>query len=112
MPIFPSQHRLTRPEEFEAVKAKGTSVRTKLFLFSALRGEHARLGLVVSKKVGNAVVRNRLKRLAREDFRLRSAEYPNADCVLVFFKEAADVDSKNIFAALAEARKKISKKLA
>lgn len=111
MSTFPSQHRLTRPEEFEAVKAKGISIRTKLFLFSVLRSEHARLGLVASKKVGNAVVRNRLKRLAREDFRLRYDEYPQADCVLVFFKEAAEVNGKDFFAALDEARKKICKKL-
>lgn len=38
-----------------------------------------RLGLTVSKKIGNAVVRNRVKRLIRENYRLRE------DCILPGF---------------------------
>ena len=53
----------------------------------------ARLGLVVGKK-GNrlAVRRNRIKRLIRETFRLRSAELPPVDMVVQVFRSVDDQD--------------------
>ena len=49
----------------------------------------ARLGITVSKKVGNAVVRNRVKRVVREVFRRNQTVF-SADCDYVFIaKEGA-----------------------
>ncbi len=44
---------------------------------------HARLGVTVSTRVGNAVVRNRVKRWVREAWRARSAELPSMDVVVI-----------------------------
>src|SRR5690606_21308692 len=64
--------------------------------------EHgARLGLAVSRRVDRrAVVRNRIKRSARELFRSLRAELPAADYVLVARREAAQMSPPQLRAAL------------
>jgi ribonuclease P protein component len=62
--------RLTDSPEFERVYRQGTAYRGKLFSVHAFPNEHGtpRLGLSVSRKVGNAVVRNAVRRRLREVF--------------------------------------------
>jgi ribonuclease P protein component len=53
----------------------GVKVVDRVLVVVALKGEdnrgcYSRLGLVVSKKVGNAITRNRIKRVIRESFRM------------------------------------------
>lgn len=63
--------RLTDSPEFERVYKQGTAYRGKLISVHAFPSDAGgpRLGLSVSKKVGNAVVRNGVKRRLREIFR-------------------------------------------
>jgi len=63
---FPKERRLRKRREFVAVQAKGTAVPSANFVVVLRSGGCGRVGLTVSKKVGNAVVRNRVKRLLRE----------------------------------------------
>ena len=62
--------RLTDSPEFERVYRQGTAYRGRLFSVHAFRNEHGtpRLGLSVSRKVGNAVTRNAVRRRLREVF--------------------------------------------
>jgi ribonuclease P protein component len=62
--------RLTDSSEFEKVYRQGTAYRGKLLSVHAFPNElgNLRLGLSVSKKVGNAVVRNTIRRRLREIF--------------------------------------------
>lgn len=64
--------KLKKNAEFKKVYAKGKSVVTPYLVLYFIRNntEYNRLGISVSKKVGNSVVRNRVKRLIREAFRL------------------------------------------
>ncbi|HYZ60936.1 MAG TPA: ribonuclease P protein component [Acetobacteraceae bacterium] len=71
--------RLTRRAEFLLVAGKGRKApATGLVLQSLARGDDlpARLGFTVTKKVGNAVVRNRTRRRLREAARAVLAETP------------------------------------
>ncbi|WP_197528500.1 ribonuclease P protein component [Aeoliella mucimassa] len=80
---FPKTHRLLQKDDFDRVFAVRRSRADERLVVYVAPNEckHPRLGLVVSRKVGNAVARNRWKRLLREAFRLTQHELPNVDLV-------------------------------
>lgn len=66
---FPKARRLTRASEFERVKRDGLVQRGKLLTLSATVVDNSglcRVGLITSRRLGNAVVRNRVRRRLRE----------------------------------------------
>ncbi|WP_304737132.1 ribonuclease P protein component [uncultured Desulfovibrio sp.] len=90
---FPRHVRVRRRAEFAACYERGRRYHTEHFLLFVLpresAGELTRTGMAVSRKVGNAVVRNRIKRLLREFFRLHSDLLPaHADLVAVAKRHA------------------------
>ncbi len=86
-----SSQRLKRNNDFIRVRKQGRTYRCPYFaLFSTLNpetgetnGPSARIGISASRRVGNAVARNRLKRRFRELFRQSQHEIrPEADIVV------------------------------
>jgi ribonuclease P protein component len=80
----PAQHLLTKPQ-FDEVYQRGSKLGDSCFLIliKANGLSFARLGLSISARtVGNAVNRNRIKRVIRESFRLHTAELPAVDIVV------------------------------
>lgn len=86
--------RLRHPHEFQAVFQHGTKLVAPTFVLYLLptSAPHPRLGLAVSKRVGKAVARNRIKRHLRELFRRHKALFwPACDVVFVARHGAAGV---------------------
>jgi ribonuclease P protein component len=81
-------NRLTRRAEFLHVAAKGRRAPVHGLVLQALSRDDAgpvRLGFTVTKKVGNAVVRNRTRRRLKEAARLHLRDHPvdGVDLVLI-----------------------------
>src|SRR5881296_1510737 len=89
---FPKHRRLTQVSEYERVKRDGFTRRGKLLMLNVLPVENSgpcRAGFVTSRRVGSAVVRNRVRRRLREIVRqhhLREGFW----IVLVARRDAAD----------------------
>lgn len=99
MKRFPS---IKKNRDFQKVYKGGTSYANKLLVMYVRDGEEpkTRIGISVSKKTGNSVVRHRVTRLIREIFRLHKEETEvGLDIVLVARKAAADSDFKKLESA-------------
>jgi len=85
MPTFPKSKRLTKQLEFKKTLDLGTKVVCpNLILIGRVEeSANARIGLIVSRKVGNAVARNYIKRSLREHFRQCSESLPALDLVVI-----------------------------
>jgi len=85
--------RLRQRVDYIAVQTTGRKLHGRHVLAIARKypgaSPRGRLGLTVTKKVGNAVVRNRIKRLLREWLRLHGWVPPGWDMVLVAKDSAA-----------------------
>jgi ribonuclease P protein component len=88
---FTKLERLTKRPEFQKVLAYGEKKRIGrlCIVFSISNGlNRKRLGVIASKKVGNAVARNRVKRAIREIFRqMKHRMTPAVDIVVISGKE-------------------------
>ncbi|MCX5881627.1 MAG: ribonuclease P protein component [Deltaproteobacteria bacterium] len=76
---FPKIARILKRYEFVEFYSFGKAVHSSGFVlvYKSGKASRSRIGITVSRKVGNAVVRNRIKRRVREYYRLHSIAVPN-----------------------------------
>lgn len=94
---FPKAVRLRRRAEFLRVQERGLKISADCVLVLVLPNERpdglTRAGFTVSSKVGNAVVRNRIRRRLRELYRTRRAGMPKGlDMVFIARNSAATAE--------------------
>ena len=117
---FPKTKRLVKNKQFKAVLDHNLRVSNDLLvLYMAENQEkYPRLGISVSKSCGNAVIRNRLKRLLREAFRLNQEQIPNGYDYLLMMSpkgpenyKLSDLDSKLVKKSFLELADRAAKKI-
>ncbi|MDE0032572.1 MAG: ribonuclease P protein component [Chloroflexi bacterium] len=103
---FPREARLTRRSEFLLLSRKGRKFYTPHFIIIRRDNDHLgkRLGVTVSSKVGNAVVRNRVKRGLREFFRRGRENFrSDQDTVIIARRGAGELSYSAMTAELRKA---------
>ena len=90
-------------KDFQVVYKKGKSYANKYLVMYILENhtEENRLGISVSKKVGNSVIRHRITRLIRESYRLQESRFHNGfDIIVIARTNAKDKTYREIESAL------------
>jgi ribonuclease P protein component len=101
---FPAQKRLRRKSEFDAAYARGRRFGNGFFAVTASSNDKhgARLGMAVAvRTAGNAVERNRIRRIVRESFRLHQHVLPAVDIVVSARPQARGAPGAQLHASLA-----------
>ena len=94
---------LKKNKDFQTVYRQGKSYANKYLVLYIMENqtEKNRIGISVSKKVGNSVVRHHLTRLIRESYRLQEECFQRGyDLVVIARQSAKDVTYKEMESAL------------
>ncbi len=100
---FNKSERIVKRSEYVQLSKTGKKFHNRHFLalYQLNSKNVTRLGITVTKKVGNAAIRNRIKRLTRECFRLNKHYFTNSmDISIIAKKESAIESSKEVTSSL------------
>lgn len=83
---------LKKNSDFQLVFKKGKSKANKYFVMYVLKNETDKnfIGISVSKKVGNSVVRHRIKRLLKESYRLHENMFNSGLNIVIIARKGSD----------------------
>lgn len=113
---LPASRRIRKRPDFLRIQSGGRRITTPSYvLLVAARDDDApaRLGITATRKFGNAVERNRAKRVLREAFRLHPELFPKgADLVVIVRGEAARIPLARAVAELETAAPALAKRVA
>jgi ribonuclease P protein component len=111
--VFPRSARLKSQADFDRVHQADVFAADQTLVIRAARGKSpaTRIGISISRHFGNAVVRNRWKRLTREAFRLSRAELPSGLDLVVRPRRGATADLRAIQDSLRQLVPRLARRL-
>jgi len=101
--FFKKKDKILKRREFLQLKRCGKKIQDRNFIviYSDGRFEKNRIGITVSKKIGNAVKRNKIKRLIREHFRVNRDKFAEfMDINVIAKKKAGEISADMVFKSL------------
>ena len=110
---YSKENRLLKNREFQTIYSESSKWISASFvvLGKIVDSSVPRLGVVVSKKIGGAVTRNRIKRLCREVFRYNKVSYPNLNVVVIARKGVGAISNETVSSDVKLCLSRIYKKL-
>ena len=90
---------LKKNQDFQKVYRNGTSKGNRYLVMYVLKNQYMknRLGISVSKKVGNSVSRNRIKRLIKENYRLLEKDIKENNSLVILWKKSVDKEEADFY---------------
>jgi len=111
---FKKSARILKRTEFVKLSKSGQKLKNEHFIAAVGpgRSETTRLGITVTKKIGCAVIRNRVKRFIREYFRLNRHRITGKwDINIISRKRVCAISSKQAFSSLEKIFDELAKKI-
>jgi ribonuclease P protein component len=108
---FSSSERMLKSGEFQALYKEGERLVTKYFVLFFIQDSKRLLGITVTRSIGKACERNRIKRLVRELFRTKKNDFPEGKLVVKARESASGMEGLKLRTDLYLGAKRLAKKL-